>query len=128
MYNQLLCHLIGDYVLQSGWMANNKTKRWFPAIVHALVYFVPFLLFIQPSLTASIIMIGSHAIIDRFRLARHVAYIKEYLAPKKEWKNWSECRDTGYPSSCPPFLSTWLMIITDNTLHLVINALCIALL
>jgi hypothetical protein len=43
---QLLAHLVGDYLLQSDWMANNKTKRSWPALVHALLYslcFVPML-------------------------------------------------------------------------------------
>ncbi|HLJ25346.1 MAG TPA: DUF3307 domain-containing protein [Candidatus Angelobacter sp.] len=41
---QILCHLWGDYILQSQWMAENKTKRHWPAFVHALIYslcFVP---------------------------------------------------------------------------------------
>jgi hypothetical protein len=36
--DQILIHAIGDYILQSDWMANEKTKRWFPAACHALVY------------------------------------------------------------------------------------------
>ncbi|WP_205679869.1 DUF3307 domain-containing protein [Paenarthrobacter ureafaciens] len=30
----LLAHLIGDYLIQSDWMASEKTKRWWPAIAH----------------------------------------------------------------------------------------------
>ena len=32
----LLAHLVGDYVVQSDWMALNKTARWSPAIAHAV--------------------------------------------------------------------------------------------
>lgn len=40
---ELLSHLFGDYVFQNQWMANEKTKRSFPALVHALVYTLMFL-------------------------------------------------------------------------------------
>lgn len=125
MYTQLLCHLVGDYVLQSSWMANNKTKRWIPAIVHALVYFLPFIAVFQPSLNASIVMVGTHLIIDRFRLARYIGYAKNFLAPISEWKKWADCYETGYHKDTPPFLSVWLMIICDNTMHLIINAVAL---
>ncbi len=41
--DQLLCHAIGDYVIQSDWMANEKTKRSLAALAHVLTYAVPFL-------------------------------------------------------------------------------------
>ena len=123
---QLICHLYGDYILQSSWMANNKTKRWLPAIVHSCVYFLPFLLVIHPSFPATLVMVGTHVVIDRFRLARYVTYMGHFLAPPSEWKPWSECSGTGYHKDTPPFLATWLMIIVDNTIHLTINALALA--
>lgn len=118
---QLLCHLFGDYILQSSWMANNKVKRWFPAIIHACTYFVPFLIVFRPSLIAALVMIGTHAAIDRFRLAKYVAFANQYLAPPKEWRSWADCSSTGYYKETPPFLAVWLMIIVDNALHLTIN-------
>lgn len=33
-----LAHMVGDYLIQSDWMAQEKTKRWWPAIAHALTY------------------------------------------------------------------------------------------
>ncbi len=126
MFFQLLCHLLGDYVLQSSWMANNKIKRLLPAVVHSVVYFLPFFFILQPSLAASVIMIGTHALIDRYRLARYVAYANHFLSPPSEWKKWEDCSSTGYHKDTPPFLAVWLMIIVDNTMHLIINALAIA--
>lgn len=125
MPTQLFCHLFGDYVLQSAWMANNKTKRWLPAIVHACTYFLPFVV-LRPSFTAAIVIIGTHTLIDRFRLARYVAYMNMFLAPPKEWKPWAECSGTGYHQDTPQFLAIWLMIIIDNTVHMIINALALA--
>ena len=119
---QLLCHLFGDYILQSSWMANNKVKAWFPAIVHACTYFVPFFIILHPSWKAALVMVGTHAIIDRFRLAKYVSFASQYLAPPSEWRSWAECgANAGYRKETPPFLAVWLMIITDNAIHLAIN-------
>lgn len=40
----VLCHLIGDYVLQSDYLAMNKGKDWYVLFVHCALYYVPFLL------------------------------------------------------------------------------------
>lgn len=124
---QLILHLWGDYILQSGWMANNKTKAWAPALSHATVYSLPFLLI--GSWQSVLVIWSTHAVIDRFRLARYVCWAKDRIlepfnssGPDTAWK---ACSATGYPQSVPVWLSTWLMIIADNTLHLTINYLAI---
>ena len=125
---QLILHLIGDYVTQSDWMANNKTKRNWPALCHAFVYSLPFLLLTQ-SPAALAVIFGTHFLIDRFRIARFVVYAKNVLlSPHRpcdreynaRWK-WSNCSGTGYPSDTPPWLAVWLLIAADNTLHIAIN-------
>lgn len=75
---QLILHLLGDYVLQSDWMAQNKRKSSFAAGAHALTYSLPFLL-LQPSLTAFAVILGTHFLIDRFGLARYVVWAKNVL-------------------------------------------------
>jgi len=126
MISQLLCHLIGDYVLQSSWMANNKTKCWLPAIAHATAYSLPFLIGFRPSLSAMAVIAGTHLLIDRFRLVRYVAYANQFLSPPCEVKTWADCSGTGYHKDTPAWLAVWLMIIVDNTMHLAINALALA--
>ena len=106
---QLLAHLVGDYILQSHWMAMEKVKRWEPASWHGFAYTFPFL-FLTTSFPRLLIIGGTHAIIDRYRLANWIARIK----------NW-DFTQTGYPEETPVWLTTWLMIIADNTLHLLIN-------
>ena len=107
--NELLAHLIGDYVFQSHWMAVEKTKHSIPAILHGITYTIPFL-FLTLNPIVLLIIALSHLVIDRFRLANWVARIK----------NWTFTK-TGYPNDTPIWLTTWLMIIVDNTLHLLIN-------
>tara|TARA_R100001079_G_scaffold98267_1_gene62037 strand:- start:191 stop:571 length:381 start_codon:yes stop_codon:yes gene_type:complete len=121
---QLILHLVGDYLLQSGWMANNKSKSSLAAGVHALTYSLPFLI-LGPSLAAWLVIFVTHFFIDRYALARHVAVVKNYLAPKKHWLKRDNISQFGYCKKTPDFLAIWLLIITDNTLHLTINFLAL---
>ena len=119
-------------------MANEKTKRAFPALAHAVVYSLPFLM-LGPSPLAFAVILGTHFLIDRYRLARYVCWAKNWLAP---WQfidtpdqstfgspvyqptlPWRYCTATGYPPDRPAWLAVWLMIAADNTLHLAINHL-----
>ena len=115
---QLLAHAVGDYVLQSDWMAREKTKRIAVATVHALFYSLPFLA-LRPSLAAWAVIVATHAVIDRWRLARFVVWAKEWLSPARP-PPFAEC-PMGYPADKPPFLAVWLLIIADNIMHVAIN-------
>lgn len=116
----LLAHLVGDYLLQSHWMACEKTKRWWPAVAHATVYTVPYVFVTQSVLALAVIGV-THAVIDRYRLARHLVWLKNQMAPKSFRPSWSDSKVTGYSSDTPAWMATWLMIIADNTVHLLIN-------
>ena len=124
MMEQLLLHLLGDYVTQSHWMATEKTTRAYPALCHAVVYALPFALIASP---AALIVIGvSHMMIDRFRLARYVVWAKNWLlSPGIRPERWEDCAATGYHKDVPPWLAVWLLIVCDNTMHLAINYACI---
>lgn len=67
---QLILHLVGDYVTQNHWMANRKTQSTIPCLVHVVLYTLPFLL-LQPSWEALAVIAGTHFVIDRFRLAKY---------------------------------------------------------
>lgn len=114
--DQLVAHLVGDYITQSHWMATCKTKKWLPAFLHAAVYTAGFL-FLTRSLSALIVIGGTHYLIDRYRLARYVVWAK------------NGCRGpittTGYPDDTPAWLAVWLLIIADNTMHILINGAAI---
>jgi hypothetical protein len=128
--DQLLCHAIGDYVLQSDWMANEKTKRSLAALAHVATYALPFL-FLRPSMVAIAVIVGTHFVIDRWRLARFVCWAKNIALCPPSYEHqrgiagpmfkWSNCRGTGYPSERPPWLAVWLLIIADNVMHVLIN-------
>src|SRR5262249_23506113 len=122
---QLILHLIGDYVLQSQWTADNKTKSTWAAFVHATLYSLLFLLIASPK--AFLVIWSTHLLIDRFRLARYVVYAKNFLSSPSHWKMWRECSQTGYHKDLPLWLSVWLMIVCDNTIHMALNYLAILL-
>lgn len=118
---QLICHLFGDYVIQSHWMAQHKTSRHVPAALHALSYGLPFLL-LRPSVAAWLVIVASHFVIDRWRLARYVCWAKNQLAPREFRYAFARSGASGYPQDTPAWLAVWLMIAADNAMHVAINA------
>lgn len=134
----LLAHLVGDYLIQSDWMAVQKTKRMWPAIVHGATYTAPFLL-LTLDWRALLVIGGTHVVIDRWRLARYLVWTKNWLAPMRIRRGgtgawlyvesynppWEECRGTGYDQRRPIWLTTWLLFIADNTAHVLINVAAI---
>lgn len=120
--NQIVAHLVGDYILQSDWMVREKGSSTPAAIVHVVLYTLPFLLITQSPVALGIIA-GTHFIIDRWRLARFLIWAKN--RPWPDSRPWSECRQTGYPPEVPVWMATWLMILVDNILHILINGAAI---
>lgn len=123
--NQVLAHLVGDFFLQSDWMATNKKDRIAPCVVHVLLYTVPFL-FLTLSPIALLVICGTHFAIDHWGLPRYLVWAKNWaMAPVSERRTWKECEFTGFSPDRPVWLTVWLLIICDNTIHLVINAAAI---
>jgi len=116
---QLILHLFGDYLTQTDMMAKKKTSAMGIALFHAIVYTLPFVLVFDLSLEAVMIICFSHALIDRYRLARYVVFAKNWITQPS--LRWEDCSETGYHKDTPPWLAFWLLIIADNTLHLAIN-------
>lgn len=114
---QLILHLVGDFLTQSDWMAVNKNTRSWPAFCHAAIYSLPF--FLIGSAAAVAVIFVTHFFIDRYRLVRYVIYAKNSVGPTR--RPWNECFATGFHQSTPEWLATWLMIIVDATLHLGCN-------
>lgn len=141
--DQLVAHAVGDYILQSDWMASDKVRKNLVALVHGITYTLPFL-FLTQVWWALLIIAGTHAAIDRWRLAKYVCYAKNFLSPPRTienerqttpggqviyvpkvtgvwWRPWKECVGNGYTFEKPIWLTTWLFIFTDNIMHVLIN-------
>ena len=154
MFGQLLCHLWGDYILQSDWMARGKRIAWRPAWVHASFYSFCFLPLAWHRGAALLVIFGTHLLIDRFGLARYLVWAKNWIGVSVPWylepgsllmqprwtrkdngivrrsckqpvAPWEACSATGNQPDCPDWLAGWLTIIADNTLHLTINYLAL---
>lgn len=124
--DQIVAHLVGDYILQSHWMATEKTKQSFAAAAHAVCYTLPFVLITQSAVALGIIC-GTHFLIDRYRLARFVVWLKNgpvnYIG--RGYVAWKPTTATGYADDVPAWLSVWLLIWADNTMHIIINGVAI---
>lgn len=111
---QLILHGIGDYYLQTDWMALNKKKPGYTGlkacVIHCILYSLPFL-FIGSFLAVLVIFI-THFIIDRTNL---VAWLLAYKNGIRTIENF------GYGLERPTFISAWLYIISDNLLHIICN-------
>ena len=120
---QLILHLFGDYISQSDRMANEKVKDIRMALLHAFIYSVPFYIFIDMSIVAFLTIFLTHAVIDRYRVVKYIIFARNRLHDKT--LRWEDCSATGYHKDKPIWLTVWLLIIADNTLHLLINYLAI---
>jgi hypothetical protein len=124
--NQLVAHAVGDYLFQSHWMAQEKTRARTPAIVHAVTYTLAFLpLTRSPWRLASIA--ATHFLIDRYRLTRYVVWAKNQMTPRnslyRPTRGEFATLQTGYPIGTPPWLAVWLLIIADSTIHVLLNSI-----
>ena len=118
---QLILHLIGDYLTQSDWMALNKTKSFLPAATHALIYSLPFLLLTGlggRGFLAWLVILNTHFLIDRFRLARYVVWAKNWMAPWGNKETMSQTierlRERGSIGRGPVFVGDELAVTIDE--------------
>ena len=101
VFVQLIAHLFGDYFLQSDWMAAEKTKKSLAALAHALTYTLPFLL-LAHSWQALVFIPGTHFVVDRWRLARYVCWIKNFrrtIRPSSRSGSYATPRRRAVPAS-----------------------------
>ena len=61
----LIAHFVGDFILQSEWMALNKSKRVLPLLAHGLVYSIALAIILQNPIYAGI-QGGLHIVVDFF--------------------------------------------------------------
>lgn len=128
---QLILHGLGDFIIQTGWMALNKKKPGFKGflacLVHCVTYAAPFLLICSWQATAAIF--ASHFIIDRtnivsYLIAMRDGVFKKSVPPDKmnyQFPYMYDVSNFGFPNDRPLAISIWLNIIFDNFLHIVCN-------
>lgn len=104
----LVAHLIGDWLVQTHWMATRKSKDWMALFVHISTYhiFVFGALYLAgvsliPNLLGTLFLAVTHAVLDNRRFEiwwiRKVKKIRE-----------------------PEEIPTWLLLGVDQSFHLVL--------
>lgn len=127
---QLFCHLIGDYFLQTNLMAEYKKKYFWVALLHGFIYTLPFLI-VTRSIPALLVIWLTHALIDgtnfvgKLNQLRNNDFTKHCLFYFEQLdggiaRKANVTLEDGY-NKRPLFLRIWLTIIQDNALHLMIN-------
>ena len=62
----ILCHLLGDYVLQCDYIAQTKGKNWYHLLVHCALYVAPFYFIFGLNWQLAVVFI-THIIIDALK-------------------------------------------------------------
>ena len=116
----ILAHFIGDYPIQSHKMATRKTIEWKWALIHAMVYGIPFLFLVQ-DYAQWLVIVLTHAYIDHYKIADRWCRFYGVGHPGLWWT-----REDGEFVPPAPFIGVWLTIIVDNTFHLCINTFALS--
>ena len=124
MFEMLLGHLVGDYLLQNNWMALGKGKHnglgWLTCIVHCLLYsFAVCLLMWEWTALWFAIVFLSHFVIDKFGLPEK--YLKTINGRSLE-RFMSDSENQKYTPHIGLRAGFAVLVYTvvDNTMHLLI--------
>ena len=104
----LIGHLIGDFLLQTSWMAQHKAKRWLPLLAHVSVY---------------TIVVGAFGYVSGglSLLAISLIFLSHVLLDRKTFVAFWVRRVQMVPHNAQP----WLVIMADQIFHIIILALAI---
>lgn len=98
--NYLIGHLVGDYLIQNDWMAQNKKTRTIPCLVHVALYSLSIWGFTRWPWWAIAITFGCHFTQDRTNIVRgYMTFIRQ-------------------PKFMQAPLAPWSFIVVDNVFHL----------
>jgi magnesium-transporting ATPase (P-type) len=124
MFEMLLGHLVGDYLLQNNWMALGKSKHnglgWFTCTVHCILYAIAVCAVMGAwSVSWFGIVFASHFVIDKFGIAEHYLVLirgrslQQYLdnEENKIWSPYIGLRGGFY---------IFVYVVVDNTMHLLL--------
>lgn len=126
-----LGHLLGDYLLQTEWMALDKSKNtlkgWYAAVIHCYLYTAAVCVFMWNFDFIWIVAVFlSHFPIDKFGLAeKYMKYVKgSSLRQYIDTVNWTAERapddfTKGHQMLTGGFRA-FVYAVTDNTMHLIL--------
>jgi len=75
-----MCHLIGDYVLQSEFIATTKGSNWYHLFVHSALYCVPFAIMFGINILLAFIF-THHFVIDMLKARyKKINYVSDQIS------------------------------------------------
>ena len=75
----LICHLIGDYLLQTPFLAETKGSNWYHLFIHCILYGLPFYLIFGWCWQLGVITIA-HFPIDALKARYHkLTYVQDQI-------------------------------------------------
>jgi len=104
----IYAHLIGDYLLQSDWMAKGKKVSSWICLVHIVAYMIPFLF--CGLFWWQLLLIG----------------IQHFLQDRTSFIIWL-MKIKGSAEFAKPPMSPWSIIVTDNIVHILFIAFVVYL-
>ena len=72
----IFCHLVGDYVLQSAYLAKGKVHDMYLLLVHCVLYCLPFYLVYGFTIKLAVLFI-MHVIIDLLKCMNKIDIVKD---------------------------------------------------
>ena len=103
---QLLAHLVGDWLLWSPWLARKKVEWLSAAFIHAGIYAACFAVFFWRQPVALVVIFVTHAFQDHFY-----------------WRWYRRSCEIDGDADVP--MPSWMAVVKDNTLHLLVNYLAL---
>lgn len=74
LYKLLACHMLGDYVLQTDFLAKTKGENWWHLLAHCVTYTVPFAVAFGIDWRIGCLLV-THLIIDTLKVQHHIEYV-----------------------------------------------------
>jgi hypothetical protein len=96
----IIGHLVGDYIFQSDWMAENKKNASLPALIHSAIWTACVILFTGWGWIPFLVLMAFHFVQDR------TVFIRK----------WMTLLGQDHFATGP--YAPWSMVIVDNTFHL----------
>ena len=76
LYKLLACHMLGDYVLQTDFLAKTKGENWWHLLAHCVTYTVPFAVAFGIDWRIGYLL-AMHPIIDTLKARHHIGYVSD---------------------------------------------------
>ena len=75
----IFCHLVGDYVLQSDFIAKTKGQNWYHLFVHCFLYCLPFYIVFGSTWQLLFIFV-THLLVDQLKAKfNKINYVTDQL-------------------------------------------------